>query len=75
MQIIQGTTPRGSLTNCVFVVDDNGNAYCFSYGSQVAAIINDEYVEYNGPMYYSRTSCRHKATFRRYFNVQKGESA
>ena len=69
MQIIQGKTPKGSLTNCVYVIDNNDDAYCFSYGSLVAAIVNGCYEEFDGEMHYSRTSCRHKAQFRRYFNV------
>ena len=69
MELIQGKTAKGSLTNCIFVVDDDGNKHCFSYGEEVAAIMGDMYVEYDGPMYYSRTSCRHKAAFRRYFNI------
>ena len=69
MNIIQGKTPKGSLTNCVFVVDDNANAYCFSYGSLVAAIKDNTYIEYDGEKYYSRTSNRHKAQFRRHFGV------
>ena len=69
MTIIQGVTPKGNLTNCIYVVDDNKNAHCFSYGSEVAAIIDGDYEEYDGPMFYSNTSRRHKAAFKRYFNV------
>lgn len=69
MKIVQGKTPKGSLTNCVYVIEDNGDAHCFSYGEHVAAIIDGEYIEYSGYMYFSPTSNRHKAAFRRYFGV------
>lgn len=55
--------------NCVFVIDNEHNAHCFSYGSEVAAIINDKYVEYDGPQYYSRTSNKHKSMFRAHFDI------
>ena len=67
MRIVQGVTPKGSLTNCVFVEDDHGAAHCFSYGSEVAVIKNGQYTEFNGPMYYSRTSNKHKKLFREYY--------
>ena len=69
MKVIQAKTGKGSLTNCIYVVDDDGNAHCLSYGSEVAAIIDGKYIEYSGPQYYSNTSCRHKAGFRRHFGV------
>lgn len=67
MRVVQGYTGKGSLTNCIFVEEDN-NAYCFSYGQQVAAIINGCYTEYTGYMYYSRTSVRHKNIFKKQYN-------
>ena len=57
-------------SNCFFIEND-GNCYCFSYTSLVAAIINGEYVEYQGDKYYSTTSNKHKAMFRRYYNVTR----
>lgn len=71
MKIIQGTTPRGSLTNCVFVEDDLGDRHCFSYGQEVAVIRGRNYIEFNGPQYYSRTSCRHKKLFREYYGFER----
>lgn len=53
--------------NCQFVEDDHGNVHCFSYGSEVAVIKNGKYEEFSGPMYYSRTSNRHKKLFREYY--------
>ncbi len=53
--------------NCVFI-ELNGNVYCYSYGQKVAAIIDGEYIEYQGDKYYSRTSCKHKSQFRKYYN-------
>lgn len=67
MKLVQGKTPKGSLTNCIFVEDDLGDFHCFSYGSEVAAIKGYQYIEYDGPMYYSRTSNRHKKLFREYY--------
>ena len=59
------------VTNhCAFVIDDQQNCHCFSYGEEVAAIINGEYVEYNGYKYYSQTSNRHKSMFRVHFGVE-----
>lgn len=70
MKLIQATTAKGSLTNCSYV-EDNGNSYCFSYGELVAAVVDGEYIEFNGPMYYSRTSNRHKSQFRKYYGVRQ----
>lgn len=55
--------------NVQFVEDDFDCIHCFSYGSEVAAINEKEckYVEYDGPKYYSRTSCKHKKMFRDYY--------
>jgi len=69
MEIIQGKTARGSLTNCVYVIDDNKDKHCFSYGSEVAAIKNGQYEEYDGDMFYSQTSRKHKKQFQRYFGL------
>jgi len=55
--------------NVAFVIDESGNCHCFSYGSEVAAIIDGKYVEYDGPQYYSRTSNKHKAMFRTHFGI------
>lgn len=53
--------------NCQFVEADNGIVYCFSYGERVADIRDGKYTEYDGPKYYSRTSCKHKKMFREYY--------
>lgn len=57
--------------NNYFFVEDNGNKYCFSYGQNVASIIDGVYIEYQGDKYYSATSNKHKAKFREYYNVVK----
>ena len=72
MRIKTLKTKGGSLTHCSFVTDDNGNHYCFSYDQLVAAIIDGKYIEYDGDMFYSQTSRRHKAAFRREYSVEKG---
>lgn len=69
MKVVQGFTGRGSLTNCIFVEDDN-KISCFSYGQEVATIIDGVYKEYKGYMYYSRTSVRHKNIFKRTYANQ-----
>ena len=56
-------------SNCVFIIDDEHNCHCFSYTSEVAAIIDGKYVEYDGPQFYSRTSNKHKAMFRAHFGL------
>jgi len=53
--------------NVQFVEDDEGDVHCFSYGQEVAAITDEGYIEFNGPKYYSRTSCKHKKMFRDYY--------
>lgn len=58
-------------SNCVFLLDGNGNAHCFSYTSEVAAIIDGQYIEYQGDKFYSRTSNKHKAMFRKHFGVTR----
>lgn len=63
MQIVQ------PINNCCFVIDDSGNCHCFSYNSEVAAIIDGKYVEYEGEKFYSRTSNKHKTMFRNHFDV------
>ena len=55
--------------NKYFFVEQDGNAYCFSYTSCVAAIIDGEYIEYQGDKYFSVTSNRHKSIFRKYYGV------
>jgi len=55
--------------NAVFMIDDQQNCHCFSYQSEVAAIIDGKYVEYDGPQFYSRTSNKHKSMFRAQFGV------
>ena len=55
--------------NVQFVIDSDGNCHCFSYGSEVAAIINGEYIEYQGEQFYSRTSNKHKSMFRTHFGI------
>ena len=69
--------------NCVFLIDNNENAHCFSYGYEVAAIIGDEYIEYSTPdavkelfdgrknpdVYNSPTTKRHKSMFRAHFDI------
>lgn len=60
--------------NCTFLIDDKGDCHCFSYTSEVAAIINGEYIEYDGPMYYSRTSNKHKSMFRTHFDVKENRN-
>ena len=57
------------MANLAFVIGDNGNCHCFSYASEVAAIIDGKYVEYDGPQFYSRTSNKHKAMFRAHFGL------
>lgn len=57
------------MKNLMFMIGDSGDCHCISYGSEVAAIINGEYVEFQGPQYYSRTSMRHKAMFRTHFGI------
>ena len=54
-----------------FFIEIGSTKYCFSYTSCVAAIINDEYIEYQGDRYYSPTSNKHKALFRAYYNVER----
>ena len=53
-----------------FFIEQEGNCYCFSYTSCIAAIINGEYVEYKGEKYNSVTSRKHKAKFRRFYGVE-----
>ena len=53
-------------TNYMFLEDGN-NAYCFSYGKRVAAIIDGEYVEYEGDRFNSVTSKKHKGMFRKHY--------
>ena len=65
MQLIQ------PMANLAFLTDDNGNRHCFSYNSEVAAIIDGKYVEDEGPQYYSRTSNRHKSMFRAQFGIER----
>ena len=60
-------------SNCFFIEQD-GNCYCFSYKSCVAAIVNGEYVEYSGDKYYSATSNRHKAKFRAFYGINKSKT-
>lgn len=70
MRVIQAATNKGSLTNCIYVLDEDGTIHCMSYGQEVARITNNgEYIEYNGDMFYSRTSVRHKNAFKKYFNI------
>lgn len=68
--VVMATTSKGSLTACVYITDEEGT-HCYSYGSKVASIINGKYIEYEGYRYFSNTSCRHKAQFRRYYGVSK----
>lgn len=53
-----------------FFIEHEGNKYCFSYGENVASIIGGVYIEYDGDKYYSASSRRHKAEFRRKYNVE-----
>lgn len=55
--------------NLMFMIDDNYDCHCISYGSEVAAIIDGNYVEYDGPQFYSRTSNKHKSMFRTHFGL------
>ena len=52
-----------------FFVEHDGNKYCFSYGENVASIIDGCYIEYSGDKYYSATSNKHKAAFRGFYNI------
>ena len=54
-----------------FFIEHEGNKYCFSYGENVASIIDGCYIEYQGDKYYSATSNKHKAAFRRQYNITK----
>lgn len=63
MQLIQ------PIANCAFLIDDNGNAHCFSYQSEVAAIIDGKYEEYQGYQFFSRTSNKHKNMFKAHFGL------
>lgn len=56
--------------NNYFFVDD-GDQYCFSYGQLVAMIRDGEYIEFQGDRYFSQSSCRHKAKFRKRYNVRR----
>lgn len=73
MRIIHAFTGKGSLTNCVFFEDNNGDKHCFSYDSNVASIIDGQYIEYQGPMFYSRTSVKHKNLFKEYYKVKESK--
>ena len=53
----------------MFVIDDEANCHCISYGSEVAAIMDGQYVEYDGPQSYSVTSNRHKGMFKTHFGI------
>ena len=55
--------------NCTFVELDDGTKHCYSYNSLVASIIKNKYIEYDGDKFYSSTSRKHKAKFRRFYNV------
>lgn len=55
--------------NCVFIKDDQDNKHCFSYGKEVAAIIDGEYIEYSGEKFDSVTSKQHKYMFRSYYGI------
>ena len=57
------------IANCAFLIDDNGNAHCFSYQSEVAAIINGKYIPYDGEKFYSRTNNKHKSMFKAHFGL------
>lgn len=57
-------------SNYCFLEVSSGNAACFSYGKLVAAIIDGEYVEFQGEKFYSRTSNKHKGYFRSYYGVE-----
>lgn len=79
MQLIQ------PMANLAFLTDDNGNRHCFSYNSEVAAIIDGKYIEYETPekmreankdrrnpdLYNSPTSKKHKAMFRAQFGIER----
>lgn len=56
-------------SNYVFV-EDEGNAYCFSYGKLVAEITNGKYIEHQGEKFYSVTSNKHKSLFRKHYGVE-----
>lgn len=72
IKLIQATTRKGSITNCIYLFVSRNEVYCFSYGSLVASIINGVYQEYEGEKYFSTTSCKHKTQFRReYQNLIK----
>ena len=70
MNVFIMKTPKGSLTDCV-VIEEGNSKKCFSYGSLVAEIKDGRYIEYDGERFYSRTSNRHKAEFRRWYGVTK----
>ena len=53
-----------------FFIEHEDNKYCFSYGQNVAAIIHGVYIEYQGDKYYSPTSNKHKAIFRKRYNIE-----
>ena len=54
-----------------FFIEHDDNKYCFSYGKNVASIIDGCYIEYSGDKYNSATSNKHKAAFRRFYNIDK----
>jgi len=55
--------------NHFVIKDKKGNLYCFSYGENVASVINGEYIEYQGDKYYSKTSVTHKNRFKAYYGI------
>ena len=55
--------------NCFFIEHED-DKYCFSYYKNVAAIINGNYIEFQGDKFYSKTSRIHKSKFKKYYNVE-----
>ena len=65
MQVVQ------PAANCVFIIDDNNDAHCFSYGKEVAAYLDGTYIEYTGEKFFSKTSNKHKSMFRNHFGIER----
>ena len=62
------------MKNLCFTIEEDGKCHFISYNSEVAAIIDGKYVEFDGPQYYSRTSCKHKSMFRTHFGVERSQA-
>lgn len=72
MRIVRPVTGAGRAYVYFFIESDDGKKWCVSYDQVVACIDADgNYIEFEGHLYNSVSSKKHKTIFRRHYGVEK----